>query len=121
MSVNSCTFVGNVGKSPEIKTFENGNKVAELSIATEDGYKDKSGQWVVIKAIHEFSCSVTIYQGELVVDINAETAEQRFDADFVIMTETLSQLVHVLLEYANIQQTHQSTSTEIAMETSEAS
>ena len=31
----------------------------------------------------------------------AETPEQRFDADFVIMTETLTQLIHVLLPYTD--------------------
>ncbi len=38
---------------------------------------------------------------ELTLDIHTETAEQRFDADFVIMTETLSQLIQMLLKNAS--------------------
>lgn len=51
---------------------------------------------------------------ETALDINTETVEQRFDADFVIMTETLSQLVQMLLEYINELQTHKSLSAETA-------
>lgn len=36
---------GNVGQEPEIKTFENGGKVANFSVAdTERGYKTKDGK-----------------------------------------------------------------------------
>lgn len=35
---------GNVGGDPELKTFENGNKIATLSIATTEFWKDKQGE-----------------------------------------------------------------------------
>lgn len=36
---------GNVGQEPEIKTFENGGKIANFSVAdTERGYKTKDGK-----------------------------------------------------------------------------
>lgn len=41
MSRNLVILIGNVGFSPEIRTFENGNKVANFSIATSEGWKDK--------------------------------------------------------------------------------
>ena len=45
MSVNSCTFIGNVGKDPEVKTMNNGDKVANFSIACTEKWTDKnSGQ-----------------------------------------------------------------------------
>lgn len=43
MSVNKATILGNVGQEPEIKTFDNGNKVANFSIATSEKWKDKQG------------------------------------------------------------------------------
>lgn len=43
--VNRVILVGNLGKDPEIRTLENGAKVAKFSIATNENYKDKSGQW----------------------------------------------------------------------------
>jgi len=44
--VNRVILVGNLGKDPEVRTLENGTKVANFSLATSDSYKDKSGQRV---------------------------------------------------------------------------
>jgi single-strand DNA-binding protein len=41
-SINKVTLLGNVGGDPEIKTFQNGGKVASFSIATTDSWKDKA-------------------------------------------------------------------------------
>lgn len=41
-SVNKVILVGNVGKDPEIRTTQSGGKVAQLSVATADSWKDKS-------------------------------------------------------------------------------
>jgi len=40
-SVNKVILVGNVGKDPEVRTFGNGGKVANFSIATSESWKDK--------------------------------------------------------------------------------
>ena len=40
-SINKVTLVGNVGNDPEVKTFQNGNKVINLSLATSERWKDK--------------------------------------------------------------------------------
>ena len=40
-SINKVTLVGNVGNEPEVKTFQNGNKVVNISLATSDKWKDK--------------------------------------------------------------------------------
>lgn len=42
--VNKVILVGNLGKDPEVKTFENGRKVAKFSLATSETYTDRSGQ-----------------------------------------------------------------------------
>ena len=41
-SINKVTLLGNVGKDPEIKTFQNGGKVASFSLATTESWKDKA-------------------------------------------------------------------------------
>ena len=40
-SVNKVIIVGNLGRDPEIKTFPSGDKVANVTIATTDRWKDK--------------------------------------------------------------------------------
>lgn len=42
MSINKVILVGNVGKDPEIRTMQSGDKVANFSIATSESWKDKS-------------------------------------------------------------------------------
>lgn len=39
--LNKALIIGNVGKDPEIKTLDNGNKIASFSVATSDSWKDK--------------------------------------------------------------------------------
>ncbi len=43
---NKVQLIGRLGQDPEIITFEDGNKMAKFSMATDDSYKDKSGQKV---------------------------------------------------------------------------
>ena len=40
--MNRVTIMGRVGKEPEIRTFQNGDKVANFSIATSEKWTDKS-------------------------------------------------------------------------------
>ena len=40
-SVNKVIIIGNLGRDPEIRTFQNGNKVCNLRIATSETWKDK--------------------------------------------------------------------------------
>lgn len=40
--MNRVTLVGNVGRDPESRSFQNGGKVVNLSIATAESWKDKS-------------------------------------------------------------------------------
>jgi single-strand DNA-binding protein len=41
-SVNKVILVGNVGKDPEVKTFPNGGKIVDFSIATSERWTDKA-------------------------------------------------------------------------------
>jgi single-strand DNA-binding protein len=40
-SVNKVILVGNLGKDPEVRTFPNGGRVANFSVATSESWKDK--------------------------------------------------------------------------------
>lgn len=40
-SMNRVTLIGNVGKDPESRSFQNGGKVANLTLATSETWKDK--------------------------------------------------------------------------------
>jgi single-strand DNA-binding protein len=40
-SVNKAILIGNLGADPEVRTFQNGGKVCNLSVATSESWKDK--------------------------------------------------------------------------------
>ncbi|MGH1414456.1 MAG: single-stranded DNA-binding protein [Pelagimonas sp.] len=41
-SVNKVILVGNLGRDPEVRSFQNGGKVCNLRIATSENWKDRS-------------------------------------------------------------------------------
>ena len=41
ISVNKSQLIGNLGKDPEIRSFQNGGRVAHFSLATTETWKDK--------------------------------------------------------------------------------
>jgi single-strand DNA-binding protein len=41
---NSVRLVGNLGMDPEVKSFENNRKLAKVSIATNETYKNDKGE-----------------------------------------------------------------------------
>jgi single-strand DNA-binding protein len=41
-SVNKVILVGNLGKDPEVRSFQNGGRVCNFSIATSETWKDKA-------------------------------------------------------------------------------
>lgn len=41
-SVNKVILVGNLGKDPEIRTTQDGRKIANLSVATSESWRDKA-------------------------------------------------------------------------------
>ncbi|MBI2677380.1 MAG: single-stranded DNA-binding protein [Candidatus Koribacter versatilis] len=44
-SVNKVILIGNLGKDPEVKYTPSGMAVAKFSLATNDRFKDKEGNW----------------------------------------------------------------------------
>lgn len=43
-SINKVTLVGNLGRDPEIRHTNAGQKIVHLTVATSDTWKDKSGE-----------------------------------------------------------------------------
>jgi len=41
---NSVRLVGNLGMDPEVKSFDNNRKLARLSVATHESYKNDKGE-----------------------------------------------------------------------------
>jgi single-strand DNA-binding protein len=44
-SVNKVILIGNLGKDPEVKYTPGGMPIAKFSLATNERFKDKEGQW----------------------------------------------------------------------------
>ena len=40
--LNKCTFIGNVGRDPEIRATQGGKEIANLSLACTESWKDKT-------------------------------------------------------------------------------
>ncbi len=49
---NTVSLIGNLGGDPEFKTLEGGNALARFSVATNESYKDKKGEWVTTTQWH---------------------------------------------------------------------
>lgn len=43
-SLNKVTLIGNLGRDPEVRTFQNGSKVCNFSIATSERWRDRETQ-----------------------------------------------------------------------------
>ena len=52
---NQVQLIGHVGQDPEIKSFEGEKKLASLSIATKDSYKNEKGEKVEETQWHRIS------------------------------------------------------------------
>ncbi len=59
-SVNKVILVGNLGRDPESRSFQNGGKVVELRIATSENWKDRNTgerkertEWHTVKVFSE--------------------------------------------------------------------
>lgn len=51
--VNKVILIGNLGRDPEVRRLENGAVVAKFSVATNENYRDKSGEWQTLTEWHE--------------------------------------------------------------------
>ncbi|MCL2412793.1 MAG: single-stranded DNA-binding protein [Bacteroidales bacterium] len=57
--INKVILIGNLGKDPEVFTFENGNKKVSFSLATTESFKNKDGARVDRTEWH----NIVLYRG----------------------------------------------------------
>lgn len=50
--INKVILIGNLGRDPEVRHLESGTTVAKFSVATNESYKDKSGEWQTLTEWH---------------------------------------------------------------------
>ncbi len=75
--INKVMLIGNLGKDPEIKHFENGGAVAKFSVATNENYMDKAGEWQQKTEWHDV----------VVWNKNAERAEKQLTKGQMVYIE----------------------------------
>lgn len=50
--INKVTLIGNLGGDPEVRHLEGGVSVARFSLATNENYQDKDGNWQTLTEWH---------------------------------------------------------------------
>ena len=70
-------LIGNIGQDPEVRHLESGVVVASFSLATNENYKDKSGEWQKITEWH----NITAWRGL------AEMVERNYKKGMMIYVE----------------------------------
>ena len=71
-TVNRAEVLGYVGSDPKITTFEDGRQVIRLSVATDEAYRDRNGEWkqettwhaIVAWSGKEMPCFADIKKGQ---------------------------------------------------------
>jgi single-strand DNA-binding protein len=51
--INKVFLIGNLGRDPEVRRLESGVAVAKFSLATNENYKDKNGEWQTLTEWHD--------------------------------------------------------------------
>lgn len=104
-SLNKVLLIGNVGKDPEIKTFASGNKVANITLATTERYKDRNGEqkeeteWHSVQAFGKLADVVErfVHKGSLLyVDGKIRTRSYEADGRTMYRTEILADHIQML-------------------------
>ncbi|WP_235298543.1 single-stranded DNA-binding protein [Portibacter marinus] len=57
--VNKVILIGNLGKDPEVRHLESGSVVAKFSVATNENYRDKNGEWQTLTEWH----NIVVWRG----------------------------------------------------------
>lgn len=57
--INKVILIGNLGKDPEVRHLETGAVVANFSLATNENYRDKAGEWQTVTEWH----NIVVWRG----------------------------------------------------------
>ena len=103
--LNKVMLIGRVGKDPDIFTFDNGNKKLSLVLATNESYKDKSGNWIELTEWHNIAgygylADKNIVKGDLVyVEGKIKTRKwQDKDGNDRYTTEIVAEKINLLVK-----------------------
>ena len=104
-SLNKVLLIGNVGAEPQIKTFASGNKVAQITLATSERYKDRNGEqkeeteWHSVQAFGKLADVVErfVHKGSLLyLDGKIRTRSYEADGRTMYRTEILADHIQML-------------------------
>ncbi len=92
---NSVQLIGRLGTDIEIKSFDNGNKVARIALATNDYYKNNKGekvtdtQWHTIVAWGKLAenMSSLLHKGDEIA-IQGKLTHRKYESDGQMKTIT---------------------------------
>lgn len=97
MSVNKVMLVGRLGSDPQIRETSGGEKVANFSLATDESYKDRSGnrqkktEWVKLVVWGKLAdvCEQYLHKGDMIfVEGKLQTREYESTKDSTKHTVT---------------------------------
>lgn len=54
--INKVILIGNLGKDPETRYFDGGGAVTKFSLATNENYQDRNGEWQKRTEWHDVEC-----------------------------------------------------------------
>lgn len=93
--INKIILIGNAGSDAETRTLENGAKVARVSLATKESWKDKGGEWQSETQWHNLTMwrdladrSESIKKGSLVYAEGKVTYRKYTDKDGIERNQT---------------------------------
>ena len=104
-SLNKVLLIGNCGGEPQIKTLASGNKVANITLATTERYKDRNGEqkedteWHSVQAFGKLADVVErfVHKGSLLyVDGKIRTRSYEADGRTMYRTEILADHIQML-------------------------
>ena len=103
--INKVILIGNMGKNPETKTFENGSKKVGFTLATTEFYKDKDGtrkeltEWhnvVCWRALADFAEKYLAKGRKIYVEGKLKTRSWEKDGQIRRKTEVIAENVQIL-------------------------
>lgn len=103
--MNKVFLYGRVGQDPKIRTFDTGNKVANFSLATNEGYYDKSKNWIDKTEWHNIVAggrlaerveSKVVKGAELLVEGKIATRSYDKDGQTIYITEIIALSIKIV-------------------------
>lgn len=105
-NLNLCQFMGHIGQDPRVRKFDDGNKVANFSLAVSERYTDRSGEaketttWVDVTTFGKLADFVESYIGKgRAVYVQGRLRQRRYttaDGEDRILLEIVADRIEAL-------------------------